>query len=155
MRQEALRERIFFLGHLLILGVMLLLQDWSVFTGYIKPDFVLVLLLISALFLDFRYIFLMVLISVFFLSWRPTPNWDLLAFAILPLLVSLSRKFIPGKMEVLGFLTVFLGTIVFYSVSSFSLFWGNFGLAGKIVLLNLIFGFMVFSLVSKFLNPSK
>ena len=133
----------------------LLLQTWNVFAGYTKPDFILVFLLISALFLDFPKIFLMILVSIFFLSWRPNFNLDLLAFALLPILAFLLRKFIHGRIELIGFLTVFFGTIIFYSVSALQSFWSNLGLAGELMIWNLVFGSLVFFVMLRFLNPSR
>jgi len=155
MSQDELKEGTIFWGHLMFLGVTLLLQTWSVFANQIKPDFVLVFLILSALFFDFPKIFLMTLISAFFMNWSSVVGLDLAVFAMLPIIISLTRKFIPGKMVMVGFALVFLGTAIFYSAINFSAFWGDGWLAGKIFLLNLLFGCVVFLLISKFLNPQR
>lgn len=155
MRQEESRERIIFFGHLLFLGVILLLQTWNFWADYIRPDFVLVFLLISAVFLNFSRILLLTLISFLFLSWRPDFSYEAAILLILPIAAFLARKFVPGKLEIVSFVIVFLGTVVFYSISAFNGFWGNLILAGEVLILNLLFGFGVFQVVSKFLNPSR
>ncbi|MEK7138436.1 MAG: hypothetical protein AAB787_02925 [Patescibacteria group bacterium] len=153
MRHEEQRERMIFFGHLLFLGVALLLQTWSFLADYARPDFALVLLLVSALFLDFPKIFLMILIAVFFLNWQPSLSLDLIVFSILPILAFLAKKFIPGRPEVVGFFAVFLGTLAFYSISTFEVFWSNLVLAGAVVVWNLVFGYLAYSVIAKFLKP--
>lgn len=155
MRQDESREKFIFFGHLLLLGIAILLQAWNVFAGQPKPDFALVMLLVSAIFLDFPKIFLMILISVLFLNWQPGLNLDLAAFAFLPILTFGFKKFVPGRVEVIALISIFLGTAVFYSFTTFSVFWKNWILAGEIMFWNLVWGAVVFWLVSRFFNPTK
>lgn len=144
-----------FFGHLLLLGIVLLLQTWNILGIFVKPDFILVFLVVSALFLDFPKIFLMILVSLFFLKWRPDFSPDILVFAFLPIITLLIRRIIPGRIEIVGFLAIIIGTAVFYSLTSFKAFWMNPSLLGVIFLLNAIFGALIFFTIFKFFNPSK
>ncbi len=129
-----------------------LIQFWIFFVFNFKADLILVSLIISALFLRFEEILFFVFLGVWLLNSRVLVSTEMIYFSLLPLLVFFLRRVMPGKLWLVGFLSVLVGMIVFYSLVNFSAFYKDATGVFAILAPSLFFGLVFFHLLDHLLE---
>ncbi len=109
----------------LIFSLAAMLQFWFLLVFDFKVDFILVSLIVLALFLSFEEMILLVLAGVWLLNWQRSFSLEILYFLIIPMVVIAFRRLLPGKLGVTNFMLVLLGVMLFYTFSNFSIFFSR------------------------------
>lgn len=143
MRKIFWFEKNFFLGLLGFFAALILQIKFNPLFG-LKINFVLMALVVLALFLDFFEVIFLELLGVFVLNWQPNLSTETIIFFLLPAIISLIKKFLPGQLWFNGLLLIVLGVLGFYYISSLGSFLKNWPEAFGGIITTIGFGFMIF-----------
>ncbi len=136
-------EKNFFLGLMAFLVAMILQIKFNPLLG-LKINFAFAVLIVIALFLNFFEVIFLELLGVFVLNWQPSLGMEAAVFFILPMAISLVKKFLPGQIWFNGLLIVISGVLGFYYFSFFGSFLKNWPEAFGGIIATIGFGFMLF-----------
>ncbi len=139
---------------ILVVGLLVFLQSWGFSIFGIKPNLALISIIATSFFtIDLLEGLLLVLLAALILKFSPGFEKEILFFSLIGLGAIIIKNYLPWHYYLNNIFLIILGTFIFYLLLAHNLILSSVFL--KEVLLNLIFGIVLFVFLNGLVEKSK